>query len=128
MTALAHWCVRRRNFILVGWVALLIGLAAAIGAVGSNFSDANRLPASDSSTAYELLGKAGRTIIAHENTRLWLTTDVTWSWNGQRFKRLPKIAQRGTVRDLRSCPGFADENGVDSRAAKNLRQARRDAE
>jgi glyoxylase-like metal-dependent hydrolase (beta-lactamase superfamily II) len=41
----------------------------------------------------ELLGKAGQTIIAHENTRLWLTTDVTWSWNGQRFKRLPKIAQ-----------------------------------
>ena len=41
----------------------------------------------------ELLGKAGKTIIAHENTRLWLATDVTWSWNGQRFKRLPKIAQ-----------------------------------
>jgi glyoxylase-like metal-dependent hydrolase (beta-lactamase superfamily II) len=41
----------------------------------------------------ELLGKAGKTIIAHENTRLWLSTDVTWSWNGQRFNRLPKIAQ-----------------------------------
>jgi len=41
----------------------------------------------------ERLGQAGATIIAHENTRLWLTTDVTWSWNGQRFKRLPKIAQ-----------------------------------
>ena len=41
----------------------------------------------------ERLGKAGKTIIAHENTRLWLTTDVTWPWNGQRFKRLPKIAQ-----------------------------------
>ena len=41
----------------------------------------------------EHLGKAGRTIVAHENTRLWLTTDVTWSWNGLRFKRLPKIAQ-----------------------------------
>jgi glyoxylase-like metal-dependent hydrolase (beta-lactamase superfamily II) len=41
----------------------------------------------------ELVGNAGKTIIAHENTRLWLTTDVTWSWNGQRFKRLPKIAQ-----------------------------------
>ena len=41
----------------------------------------------------EQLGKAGKTIIAHENTRLWLTTDVTWPWNGQRFKRLPKIAQ-----------------------------------
>jgi cyclase len=41
----------------------------------------------------ELVGKAGKSIIAQENTRLWLTTDVTWSWNGQRFKRLPKIAQ-----------------------------------
>jgi cyclase len=41
----------------------------------------------------EQLGKAGKTIVAHENTRLWLGTDVTWSWNGQRFKRLPKIAQ-----------------------------------
>ena len=41
----------------------------------------------------EPLGKAGKTIIAHENTRLWLTTDVTWPWNGRRFKRLPKIAQ-----------------------------------
>jgi cyclase len=41
----------------------------------------------------QLLGKAGATIIAHENTRLWLTTDVTWSWSGQRFNRLPKVAQ-----------------------------------
>jgi cyclase len=41
----------------------------------------------------EQLGKAGATILAHENTRLWLTTDITWSWNGQRFKRLPKVAQ-----------------------------------
>ena len=31
----------------------------------------------------ETLGKAGRTIIAHENTRLWLTTDVVWPWNGR---------------------------------------------
>ena len=41
----------------------------------------------------ELLGKAGKTIIAQENTRLWLTTDVTWPWSGRTFKRLPKIAQ-----------------------------------
>jgi cyclase len=41
----------------------------------------------------EVVGKAGKTIIAHENTRLWLTTDVTWPWNGHQFKRLPKIAQ-----------------------------------
>jgi glyoxylase-like metal-dependent hydrolase (beta-lactamase superfamily II) len=41
----------------------------------------------------EALGKAGKTIIAQENTRLWLTTDVVWPWNDRRFKHLPKIAQ-----------------------------------
>jgi glyoxylase-like metal-dependent hydrolase (beta-lactamase superfamily II) len=41
----------------------------------------------------ERLGKAGATIIAQENTRLWLTQDITWPWNGQHFKRYPKIAQ-----------------------------------
>jgi len=41
----------------------------------------------------ETLGQAGAQIIAHENTRLWLTTDVTWPWSGQTFKRLPKVAQ-----------------------------------
>ena len=46
----------------------------------------------------ERLGKAGKTIIAHENTRLWLTTDVTWPWNGQRFKRLPE--DRAAEQDL----------------------------
>ena len=41
----------------------------------------------------EPLGRAGKRIIAHENTRLWLATDVTWPWNGRRFKRVEKIAQ-----------------------------------
>jgi cyclase len=41
----------------------------------------------------EALGTAGATIVAHENTRLWLTTDVTWPWNGRHFARLPRIAQ-----------------------------------
>jgi glyoxylase-like metal-dependent hydrolase (beta-lactamase superfamily II) len=41
----------------------------------------------------EKLGMAGATIIAHENTRLWLQQNITWPWNGQKFKKLPKIAQ-----------------------------------
>jgi cyclase len=41
----------------------------------------------------ERLGKAGATIIAHENTRLWLTQNIVWPWDGRRFSRLPKIAQ-----------------------------------
>ena len=41
----------------------------------------------------QTLAAAGAQIIAQENTRLWLTTDVKWPWNGQTFKRLPKAAQ-----------------------------------
>lgn len=38
------------------------------------------------------LRQAGATVIAHENTRLWLTTDVTRPWNGERVERLPEAA------------------------------------
>ena len=54
----------------------------------------------------ETLGMTGATIIAQENTRLWLTEDVTWPWNGQKFKKLPKIAQPNKT--------FYDEGELDS--------------
>jgi cyclase len=41
----------------------------------------------------ERLGRAGAAIIAHENTRLWTTTDVSWPWDGSTYAPLPKIAQ-----------------------------------
>ncbi|PWT96852.1 MAG: hypothetical protein C5B51_32495 [Terriglobia bacterium] len=41
----------------------------------------------------EKLGTAGATIIAQENTRLWLQQNITWPWNGQKFKKFSKIAQ-----------------------------------
>jgi len=34
------------------------------------------------------LGSAGARIIAHENTRLWLTTDVDSKWEGRQYRRL----------------------------------------
>ncbi len=39
------------------------------------------------------LGMSGTTIIAQENTRLWLTEDITYPWDGKKFKKFPKIAQ-----------------------------------
>jgi len=41
------------------------------------------------------LGPAGTRIIAHENTRLWLTTDVDSRWEKRRYTRLPVKAQPG---------------------------------
>jgi len=39
------------------------------------------------------LGAAGTRIIAHENTRLWLGTDVDSKWEGRRYGRLPVKAR-----------------------------------
>lgn len=38
------------------------------------------------------LGKAGTRIIAHEYTRLWLTTDVDSAWEQRVYQPLPKVA------------------------------------
>ncbi len=54
----------------------------------------------------EPLGRAGATIIAHENTRLWLTEDITWPWNGQKFQKLAKVAQPNKT--------FYDHGSLDS--------------
>jgi len=40
----------------------------------------------------ESLGQDGATIVAQENTKLWLTTDVTWPWNDETVEPLPKVA------------------------------------
>jgi len=39
------------------------------------------------------LGSAGATIIAQENTRLWLQQNITYPWDGRKFKKFPKAAQ-----------------------------------
>jgi len=69
----------------------------------------------------ERLGQAGKTIIAHENTRLWLTTDVTWPWNGQRFNRLPKIAQPNKTFYTTGTLEPAPSTGTPSRRSLGIR-------
>lgn len=54
----------------------------------------------------ERLGAAGATIIAQENTRLWLTTDITYPWDGQHFEPLPAVALPNRT--------FYDEGELDS--------------
>lgn len=46
----------------------------------------------DHTGSNEALGGAGARIIAQVNTRLWLTTDVTWPWNEQTVEPLPEAA------------------------------------
>jgi len=52
------------------------------------------------------LGTAGAAIIAQENTRLWLTEDITYPWDGRKFKKFPKVAQPNKT--------FYDKGALDS--------------
>ena len=46
----------------------------------------------DQTGSNRALGKAGTRIIAHENTRLWLTTDVNLKWQDRVYPPLPQEA------------------------------------
>jgi putative drug exporter of the RND superfamily len=59
MDGLARWCVRHKILVLLSWIMMLVALGGVVGVAGSAFSDSSRLPASDSSTAYNLLARAG---------------------------------------------------------------------
>jgi cyclase len=47
----------------------------------------------DQTGSNETLGKQGARIIAHENTRLWLTRKIIVDWASTPFPALPKVAQ-----------------------------------
>ena len=47
----------------------------------------------DHTGANDRLGKAGATIIAHENTRLWMGAEIVVSWQHQTYLPRPKIAR-----------------------------------
>jgi glyoxylase-like metal-dependent hydrolase (beta-lactamase superfamily II) len=55
------------------------------------------------------LGAAGTRIIAHENTRLWLTTDVESKWENRLYQPLPKSAQPNQTFYTTGSLEFGDE-------------------
>ena len=58
LISLAQFCTRRRRAVIGGWIALLVVFGGILGVAGTAFSNSDRLPASDSATAYALLAKA----------------------------------------------------------------------
>jgi cyclase len=47
----------------------------------------------DQTGSNEALAATGAAIVAQENTKLWLSTDVTWPWNGETVEPLPASAR-----------------------------------
>jgi RND superfamily putative drug exporter len=95
---LARWCAYHRNLVVTGWVAVFLALVALVGVAGTRFSDATRLPASDSSTAYALIGHAG-SAAASAKTGIVVWKDATGSAISATDKAAvePVLAQIGQV-------------------------------
>jgi glyoxylase-like metal-dependent hydrolase (beta-lactamase superfamily II) len=71
---------------------LLVELLAALPGGGRVHTLFNTHWHPEQTGSNERLGRAGATIIAQENTKLWLTTDVTWPWNDETVPPLPVAA------------------------------------
>jgi len=72
---------------------VLLGAIAELPAAGRIHTLFNTHWHPEQTGLNERVGTAGATIVAHENTRLWLSTDVTWPWDGQHFEPLPEAAR-----------------------------------
>jgi RND superfamily putative drug exporter len=55
MRSFATWCTGHRKTVIIGWIVALIATVMISGAVGSDFSEEFKLPASDSQEAFDLL-------------------------------------------------------------------------
>jgi RND superfamily putative drug exporter len=55
MRRFATWCTGHRKTVILGWIVALFGVGAIAASVGSDFSEDFKLPASDSTDAFDLL-------------------------------------------------------------------------
>jgi RND superfamily putative drug exporter len=55
MRSFATWITGHRKTVIIGWIVALIGVGMISGAVGADFSEEFKLPASDSKEAFDLL-------------------------------------------------------------------------
>ncbi|MGF7235441.1 MAG: MMPL family transporter [Frankia sp.] len=103
MIVLARWCVRHKNVVVFAWIAMLVGLGGVVGAAGSAFSDSSRLPASDSSTAYNLLAKGGSDAAkVKTGTIVWHTDSGSAVSPATRSAIAPVLAKVATVEGVKT--------------------------
>ena len=75
MAALARWCFRRRAWVLVAWLALLVILGVLSRTAGSAYTSSSTVPGTGSTTALSLLGRAFPGHAGDQNTIVWTSPE-----------------------------------------------------
>ena len=71
MAALARWCFRRRAWVLVAWLALLVILGVLSRTAGAAYSSSSTVPGTGSTTALNLLERAFPGHAGDQETIVW---------------------------------------------------------
>ena len=71
MAALARWCFRRRAWVLVAWLALLVILGVLSRTAGATYSSSSTVPGTGSTTALSLLERAFPGHAGDQDTIVW---------------------------------------------------------
>src|SRR5215210_4525106 len=76
MKALARWCFRHRFVVLAVWVVSLVVLGGLSASAGSGYTDSFKLPGTESTTAFNLLGDNFKTENTDTNQVVFAADDV----------------------------------------------------
>ncbi|MET7900891.1 MMPL family transporter [Streptomyces sp. NPDC005355] len=107
MAALARWCLRRRIVVIVLWLAVFAGVAAAAAVTGSAYSNNYDIPGTESSKVSALLQKRFPDRAGDSDTLVWHTAD------GAGTVRSAGVEHRMTaaLRQVAELPGVASVTG-----------------
>ncbi len=89
MAALARWCFRRRAWVLVAWLALLVILGVLSRTAGATYSSSSTVPGTGSTTALNLLERAFPGHAGDQDTIVWRV--------GPQGVRAPQVRTRITA-------------------------------
>ncbi|GAA0486754.1 MMPL family transporter [Streptomyces olivaceiscleroticus] len=105
MTALARWCLRRRALVIALWLALLAGVAAAAGALGSAYSNNYDVPGTESGRAADRMADAFPGRSGDSDTIVWHTDSATVRAADVRDRMAPALDR------IAELPGVASVDG-----------------
>ena len=97
MAAMARWCFRRRTWVLVAWLALLVILGVAGRAAGSAYSNTFTVPGTGSTTALSLLGEAFPGHAGDQDSIVWRVSAGTVEAPAVRARITAMLAEVATV-------------------------------
>ncbi|MFF8783513.1 MMPL family transporter [Streptomyces sp. NPDC015125] len=105
MTALARWCLRRRIVVIVLWLAVFAGVAAAAAVTGSAYSNNYEVPGTESGRASALLDRTFPGQSGDSDTLVWHTESTTVRSTAVR------TTMTHTLEKIADLPGVAEVHG-----------------